>query len=794
MVLCYTGASRFSGATIERVMRAYERGDAGVARSLDGLRAVAERGGRRAARRGPRPPGSRCSARTGGTSRLSTPAMCTPDMARLEQAMRDAGALGRQGRGIGRGRLDVLPRTGRSRAARGGGPRGSTCALLPVRWATTGVHRADGRAAGGAPRRCSRSRPTSRRSATTIGRRAAPLLQRDAGDPVGRRRSSRWTAASARSTASRSTSIRGARTAHRCAALRPRATGASGTTAPGPAGSISGSPSERPTSRRSPRSTATKRRASGPASDPRRLCRALPRLPQPRQRPRPGPPVLLDLPRVGLAHRLPRRRLAPARERDCWPRPAPPKGEPRGRRGRRAHRRVRRGVLQPADLAQRRAGGDRGLVRGRGAGRPGAGRADRHHRPPGARVRRRRDVVRGRELPPLRAARPAPRDGLGGAGRRRPSPPIRGSPAASPRRSAGPGAHRAAGSHLSRPQGFPLRRLAGAADVSRALGGRARAAGRPDDRRCGLARGHCTSRRHPPAQRFDSYLHEAGSRTAGRAALRGPISPGGRCSRWLPALPAAARAVAARQRAAWKGRGSASSAPGDRYASLECGGYGGGHGHPDRLHLTLHADGVHWLPDPGTGSYVDPGSLLVPLDAGPQRAPARRRVPDARRCPLHRFGEPERWAWVAGRVRRARAARWSPGPDYLLDVVELRRRRGAPASSCRGIRPARSRSRAAGDWAPGELRDEFVEQPERFVPAAERADRRAGAPAEIAGCICTCCSMESCCARLGPGLPGAPEPTDFLVARAGGRAVRFVTVLETGDARPGPRGSRRAAS
>src|SRR5207245_2610440 len=38
----------------------------------------------------------------------------------------------------------------------------------------------------------------------------------------------------------------------------------------------------------------------------------------------------------------------------------------------------------------------------------------------------------------------------------------------------------------------------------------------------------------------------------------------------------------------------------DRYVSLECGPSGGGHGHPDRLHLTLHADGVHWLPDLGT--------------------------------------------------------------------------------------------------------------------------------------------------------------------------------------------------
>src|SRR6266576_1752476 len=43
-----------------------------------------------------------------------------------------------------------------------------------------------------------------------------------------------------------------------------------------------------------------------------------------------------------------------------------------------------------------------------------------------------------------------------------------------------------------------------------------------------------------------------------------------------------------------------------RYASLECGPQGGGHGHPDRLQLTLFADGVYWLPDPGTGSYVTP--------------------------------------------------------------------------------------------------------------------------------------------------------------------------------------------
>jgi hypothetical protein len=45
---------------------------------------------------------------------------------------------------------------------------------------------------------------------------------------------------------------------------------------------------------------------------------------------------------------------------------------------------------------------------------------------------------------------------------------------------------------------------------------------------------------------------------------------------------------------------------GGAYASLEYGHYGGGHGHPDRLHLTLHAAGVHWLLDPGTGWYHVP--------------------------------------------------------------------------------------------------------------------------------------------------------------------------------------------
>jgi len=43
---------------------------------------------------------------------------------------------------------------------------------------------------------------------------------------------------------------------------------------------------------------------------------------------------------------------------------------------------------------------------------------------------------------------------------------------------------------------------------------------------------------------------------------------------------------------------------GRTYVSLDYGEPGGGHGHPDRLNLTLHAGGVPWLVDFGTGSYV----------------------------------------------------------------------------------------------------------------------------------------------------------------------------------------------
>ncbi len=45
---------------------------------------------------------------------------------------------------------------------------------------------------------------------------------------------------------------------------------------------------------------------------------------------------------------------------------------------------------------------------------------------------------------------------------------------------------------------------------------------------------------------------------------------------------------------------------GDAYASLDYGHGGGGHGHSDRLNVTLIHGSSRYLVDPGTGSYVDP--------------------------------------------------------------------------------------------------------------------------------------------------------------------------------------------
>lgn len=137
-VLCYTSASRFSGNTIGRVMRAYEQGDGKIASALHRLREVAEAMSE-----------ALPAADFGRIGRLLTENwkhqqaldqhMCTPEMAELERAMLAAGALGGKAAGSGAGGcmffLAPADPSDMIAAASRCGAR-----LLPVHWAMRGVY------------------------------------------------------------------------------------------------------------------------------------------------------------------------------------------------------------------------------------------------------------------------------------------------------------------------------------------------------------------------------------------------------------------------------------------------------------------------------------------------------------------------------------------------------------------------------------------------------------------------------------------------------------------------------
>ncbi|MGH7535502.1 MAG: hypothetical protein ACREMG_07940 [Gemmatimonadales bacterium] len=137
IVLCYTGASRFSGSTIHRVMQGYERGEAAIVRALFGLRDTAEAMAD-ALGRGDLGRVGTLLDRNWSHQQALDPGMRTEPMARLEQAMREAGALGGKAAGAGTGGSMFFlapddPAPAVSAAERLG------MRVLPVRWAAMGA-------------------------------------------------------------------------------------------------------------------------------------------------------------------------------------------------------------------------------------------------------------------------------------------------------------------------------------------------------------------------------------------------------------------------------------------------------------------------------------------------------------------------------------------------------------------------------------------------------------------------------------------------------------------------------
>jgi D-glycero-alpha-D-manno-heptose-7-phosphate kinase len=137
VILCYTSASRFSGATIDRVMRAYEQGVAEVSSALHGLRSVAE-SMENALVTGDVAGIGRLLSENWAHQQALDPKMRTEEMARLEQAVFAAGALGGKAAGSGAGGcMFFLAPDNPKNVIEAAEQCGAT--VLPVRWAMYGV-------------------------------------------------------------------------------------------------------------------------------------------------------------------------------------------------------------------------------------------------------------------------------------------------------------------------------------------------------------------------------------------------------------------------------------------------------------------------------------------------------------------------------------------------------------------------------------------------------------------------------------------------------------------------------
>jgi hypothetical protein len=280
----------------------------------------------------------------------------------------------------------------------------------------------------------------------------------------------------------------------------------------------------------------------------------------------------------------------------------------------------------------------------------------------------------------------------------------------------------------------------------------------------------------PAAALFDSCLHEAG-RDAPARRTRADLP-------WTALLEMAAELAPEHdglhsESVLLASQGLAVLRTGERYASLECGPWSGGHGHPDRLHLTLHAGGVHWLPDPGTGSYLE-RNLFWYRSTLAHNAPrfdgASQTGGDA---VCEAFDLAEGWSWVRGRwdgISRTVVS----GPAYLLDVLQL----GVESEVLLELPwhlPDGIEVTSSGRWEPASLDDgEFVQRVERFVPDAATPITLGG---EVAGVpFAMIMAFEGDLLRAtAPGTPGSSTPAPFYVQRARGSGLIFASVVSTGE-------------
>jgi len=281
----------------------------------------------------------------------------------------------------------------------------------------------------------------------------------------------------------------------------------------------------------------------------------------------------------------------------------------------------------------------------------------------------------------------------------------------------------------------------------------------------------------PPAEHYDAWLHDAGlpsrqSRSRGDLswwALTAMLPSAPQAPPWQPA----SGLLADQGLAVLRGE--------RRYASLECGPIVGGHGHPDRLHLTVHTQGVHWLPDQGTGSYVQP-SLQWYRSALAHNAPlldGKNAAGEDASCEAfdESAGGGGTWSWCRGRavpLRRTLVL----GPSHLLDILELEGEEARHLELPWHWQGDLSLT-TPGRWESTVLEHDFVTAAERFVPEADSptlaltatdGDHTIRAFFDAPGAELV--------RALAPGLPVAPDPRAFLVFRALSDKARWVSLLD----------------
>ncbi len=194
------------------------------------------------------------------------------------------------------------------------------------------------------------------------------------------------------------------------------------------------------------------------------------------------------------------------------------------------------------------------------------------------------------------------------------------------------------------------------------------------------------------------------------------------------------------------------------YASLECGPAVPGHGHPSHLHLTLHADGLHWLPDPGTGAYVH-DTLAWYRSALAHNAPLFGGVnAGGAEAWCAGFDTVPPWAWARGRAGDLTRT-VILGPGHLVDLLEL-----DSAEARELVLPWHFRGELK---PPGEAGSAGVRTLQVTDPAAHRSLQ-----------VFFLAPGADLTRAQGPGLPGETGEREFLSLQAVTPRAAWLTVID----------------